>query len=314
MRVLVLGGAGFVGSVVAADLAGAGHDLTVCDNLSTGNAWAIEPSVRFVPVDVTDRTALGRVVADGYDAVVRLAGPDLPGPSSLDPVGELRASLDGCLNLLEAMAEHGVRRLVYSSSPAGLRIVEEAVAFTAASGTLSAVGLRLFNVAGARGPLGEWHHPETHLIPLVLQAAAGVRPAVRVFGTAYDTVDGTAVRDYVHVDDVAQAYLLALAASAEPGHAVYDIGTGTGTSVRQAIAVAREVTGRSIRSIDGPPRPGDRPCLVAASEPARIGLGWMPVHDIARAVADAWGWMLYRLGGGARAGESLSSLLRVGDQ
>jgi UDP-glucose 4-epimerase len=310
VRILIVGGAGFVGSVVAAGLGAAGHDLTVCDNLSTGNAWAIEPARRFVPVDLADRAALRRVLADGYDAVVDVIGLGNPS-SSLDPIGSLRASVGGSLNLLEAMAEHGVRRLVYSSGAAEQRTMEEFVRFATLTGGLGAVGLRLFQVAGAHGPLGEWHHPETHLVPLVLQAAAGVRPTVRVFGTDYDTPDGTAVRDYVHVEDVARAYRLALAATAEPGHAGYDIGTGTGWSVRQVIEVAREVTGRPIRSIDAPRRAGDVSSLVATPDPARVDLGWMPAQDLARVMADAWSWMLYRLGGEARAAEVLSPSLQV---
>jgi UDP-glucose 4-epimerase len=294
VRILIVGGGGFVGSVVVARLVGAGHEVTVCDNLSTGNAWAIEPAIPFVPVDLADRAALRRVLADGYDAVVDAVGQASPW-SSLDPLGCFRVAVNGSLNLLEAMADHGVRRLVYSSSAAGQSAVEEAVRVATIAGTLGAVGLRLFNVAGAHGPLGEWHHPETHLVPLVLQAAAGVRPTVRVFGTDYDTADGTAVRDFVHIDDVASAYLLALEASAEPGHAVYDIGTGTGSSVRTVIRTAEAVTGRPIRSIDAPRRPGDLPVVVAGVDRARHELGWIPVHDLARAVADAWAWMQYRL-------------------
>lgn len=320
MRVLVIGGAGFLGSVVGAQLADAGHELTVCDNLSTGNAWAVPPSCRFLPVDVTDREALTRVVADGYDAVMHLGGPSLAAEPDRRPLGALRAGLVGVLNVLEAMEAHGVARLVYSSSaavygtgvvspvaedapalpdtPQGVwqRTVEQAVGFAATGGTLGAVGLRIFNVAGARGTLGEWHHPETHLIPLVLQAAAGVRPSVSVFGTDYDTDDGTAVRDYAHVEDVARAYRQALAAAARPGHAVYNTGTGAGRSVRQVIDVARQVTGRPILTVEAPRRVGDCAWLVASPERARVELDWSPTRDLAEAVADAWAWMRHRLG------------------
>jgi UDP-glucose 4-epimerase len=319
MQLLVVGGAGYIGGVVAAELARHGHELTVCDDLSTGNAWAVPAEARFVPVDLTHPEALGRVVADGYDAVLHFGALSLAGASIRDPLEYLRVNVVGTVNLLDAMRRHGVRRLVYSSSaavygrPAAVpvpessltapvspygawaRTAEEAVRFAAAAGHLDAVGLRYFNVAGASGALGEWHRPETHLIPLVLQVAAGVRPALPILGTDYGTADGTAIRDYVHVVDVARANLAALAATDRPGHAVYNIGTGTGTSVREVVALAREVTGRKICTVDAPRRHGDPPALVASIAGARRDLGWVPVRSAGESVADAWAWMLRRV-------------------
>lgn len=315
----MVGGAGYIGGAVAAELVQQGHDLTVCDNLSTGNAWAVPAEARFVPVDLTDRQALGRVVADGHEAVLHFGALGFAGASTRDPLEYLRVNVVGTVNLLDAMRRHGVRRLVYSSSaavygrPAAVpvpessatapvspygdwaRTTEEAVRFAASAGLLDAVGLRYFNVAGAAGPLGEWHHPETHLIPLVLQVAAGVRPALPILGTDHDTADGTAIRDYVHVVDVARAILAALAATARPGHFLYNIGTETGRSVREVVALAREVTGREIRTLDAPRRPGDPPALVASIAAARRDLGWAPARSAVDAVADAWAWMQRRI-------------------
>jgi UDP-glucose 4-epimerase len=239
-----------------------------------------------------------------------------------DPLGYLRANLTGSLNLLEAMRTHGVRRLVFSSSaavygapfsvpvqesvplrptsPAGAwkLAVEQAIGFEATAGGLGAVSLRSFNVAGARGPLGEWHHPETHLIPLLLQVAAGVRPVVRVFGTDYDTRDGTALRDYVHVDDVARAHVLALEATVEPGHLVCNLGSGVGCSVREVIDLALAATGQRIPSVDAPRRLGDPAVLVASTERARRDLGWVATRSTTDAIVDAWEWMRARIGAG----------------
>lgn len=325
MRLLVVGGAGYIGSVVAAHLVEAGHELTICDDLSTGNAWAVSPSARFVPAELSDRQSMDRVVADGYDAVLHLAGLSLAGASVRDPLRYLRSNLVGSLNLLEAMRAHGVRRLVYSSSAAvyGLAgyapveesaplrptspygawkvAMEQAVGFEAAARSMGAVGLRCFSVAGARGALGEWHHPETHLVPLVLQVAAGVRPAVHLFGTDYATPDGTAVRDYVHVDDVARAHLLALDATGSPGHAIYNVGAGIGSSVREIVDLARVVTRRPIPVVEGPRRTGDTAWLVASPHRARDELGWTAVRPTVEVVADAWIWMRSRIRPGTAA-------------
>jgi UDP-glucose 4-epimerase len=319
LRLLLVGGSGFVGSVVAARLEEAGHDLTVCDDLSTGNAWAIPPGARFIPGDFSEPASLDRVMRGGYDAVLYLAeSPPLEAAGA--PVAYLRSNLGRLLNLLEAMLANGVRRLVHSSTAAvygapgaspvqestAVRpgdpfgawnaAVEQAIAFQTAARGLHAVSLRHFSVAGASGELGEWHHPETHLIPVVLRVAAGLCPAVQINGVDYPTPDGTAVRDYVHVDDVARAHLLALGASAEPGHALYNVGTGIGTSVREVISIARSVTGRTIPTVDAPRRPGDPDVLVASAVSVAEGLGWVAQRSIEEAIVDAWSWTRDRIG------------------
>lgn len=321
MKLLVVGGAGYLGSVTAQQLCEAGHDITVCDNLSTGNAWAVLPDVRFVPGDISNEESLDLVLKDGYDAVLHFAGLSLAAASLREPVRYLRANVAGSLCLLHAMRKHGVRRLISSSSatiygqPAGTLVsesapaqpltpyaasqlaIEEAIGFQAAATDLGAVSLRYFTVAGASGPLGEWHHPETHLVPATLQVGAGVRAAVPVYGTDYDTPDGTAVRDYVHVADVARAHALALEATTDPGHQVFNVGTGVGHSVRQVVDVARSVTGHAIPTMDAPRRDGDAGRLVASTRLVRDALGWVPVHsDLHTIVDDAWNWMRAHLG------------------
>jgi UDP-glucose 4-epimerase len=310
-----------VGSVTALQLSEAGHDVTVCDNLCTGNAWAVLPDTRFIPADISNEESLNLVLRGGYDAVLHFAGLSLAAASLREPVRYLRANVTGSLNLLHAMRLHGIRRLVCSSSAAiygqpdeaqvsesaaarpltpyaaSKLAIEEAIGFQAAATDLGAVSLRTFNVAGACGPLGEWHHPESHLVPAALQVGAGVRAAVPVYGTDYDTADGTAIRDYVHVSDVARAHVLALEATTEPGHQVFNIGTGVGHTVRQVVDVARSVTGHPIPTMDAPRREGDAGRLVASTNQARDELGWVPVHsDLHTIIDDAWNWMRAHLG------------------
>ncbi len=321
LKLLVVGGAGFMGSVVVAHLNGAGHDVTICDNLSTGNAWAVQSEARFVPADVTDEASLTHVLGGDYDAVLNLSGLSLAGDSIDHPLRYLRSNVTGSLNLLHAMRVHGVKRLVHSSTAAvygrpdrvpvteadptrpanpyaaAKLFVEEAIGFQAAATGLGAVSLRSFNVAGACGPLGEWHHPETHLIPVALQVAAGIRGTVPVYGSDHATPDGTAVRDYVHVADVARAYVSALEATAEPGHRVYNVGSGVGHSVRQVLEVVRSVTGRAIPSIDAPSRDRDPAALVASIVRAEEELGWVPaLPDLHTIVDDAWTWLRSHVG------------------
>ena len=313
MKTLVVGGAGYIGSIVASHLVEAGHDVTVADNLSKGHEWAVPESARFVEVDVLDAEGMARTVEAGFDAVLHFAALSLVGESVSEPARYFRTNVAGSLNLLDAMRAAGVKRLVFSSTaatygdPDEVPITEEAptrptnpygasklavdhaIGYECAATGLGAVSLRYFNVAGASGKLGELHDPETHLIPLVLQAAAGRRPAVSVFGTDYPTPDGTAIRDYIHVDDLARAHLLALEAAAEPGHRIYNLGNGAGFSVREVIDVAREVTGVDIPAVEADRRPGDPAVLVASSERIRADLGWVPEKpDLATMIGDAW--------------------------
>jgi UDP-glucose 4-epimerase len=313
MRLLVTGGAGYIGSVVGAHLRAAGHDVVVLDNLSKGHADAVPPDQPLVVVDLLDVDGLHSVVASGFDAVLHFAARSLVGESVEQPVEYFRANVAGTLNLLDAMRSADVRRIVFSSTaavygaPETTPIREDAptaptnpygasklamdhvIAAEAAAVGLGAVSLRYFNVAGASGRLGERHSPETHLIPLVLAAAAGERESVKVFGTDYSTPDGTAIRDYIHVDDLARAHLLALEATEARGHRVFNLGNGSGYSVREVIDVARAVTDVDIPVEETARRAGDPPVLVASSERIRTELGWMPEKpSLKEMIGDAW--------------------------
>ena len=316
VRTLVVGGAGFIGSVVARHLLEAGHRVTVADNLSTGHAWAVPDGAELAVVDVLDADALARVVDQGFDAVLHFAALSLVGQSMAEPVRYFRTNVGGTLNLLDAMRAAGVRRMVFSSTaavygePATIPITESAptrptnpyggskiavdmaIGYEAAATGLGAVSLRYFNVAGASGRQGEAHDPETHLIPSVLKVALGEKDAVAIFGTDYPTADGTAVRDYIHVDDLARAHLLALEATADPGHRIFNLGNGTGFSVREVVDAARLVTGCQIPAVESGRRAGDPPVLVASSDLIRRELGWVPEKSqLEEMVSDAWNWM-----------------------
>ena len=314
MKLLVTGGAGYIGSVVARQLLDRGDEVTVLDDLSRGHRGAIPQGAGHVPVDLLDPGAVNAALADGYDGVLHFAALALVAESVAHPERYHRTNTVGTLNLLDAMRAAGVKRLVFSSTcatygePETVPMTEDIPADPVnAYGAsklandrmirdecrahgLGAVSLRYFNVAGASGDLGEDHEPETHLIPLVLRAAAGTADHVKVFGTDYPTQDGTAVRDYIHVEDLGEAHLLALDAT-EPGrHVIYNLGTGHGYSVRQVIEAARRVTGREIPARDEGRRPGDPAALVAASDKVRAELGWEPSKGLEEMIADAWAW------------------------
>jgi UDP-glucose 4-epimerase len=313
MRLLVTGGAGYIGSVVAAQLLAGGHEVVVLDDLSTGHADAVPGGARFVHASLLDAPGLAAVFADGVDGVLHFAAKSLVGESVAHPEHYWRNNVIGTFELLEAMVAASVPRLVFSSTaavygePDQVPILETAptrptsaygaskMAVDAMIGTfalahgLAATSLRYFNVAGASGRLGERPATETHLIPIVLQVAEGRRAHLQVYGTDYPTPDGPAVPDTLHVEDLARAHQLALDASRPGRHAIYNLGNGLGWSVREVIEAARRVTGRPIATVDAPRRPGDPAVLVASS--ARIGqeLGWTP-HKPAldEMVVDAW--------------------------
>jgi UDP-glucose 4-epimerase len=313
MRILVTGGAGYIGSVVAKQLLGAGHRVVVLDDLSRGHAGALTAGAEHANVSLLDPAALAERLA-GVDAVMHFAALALVAESVEHPDRYWRNNLVGTLNLLDAMRAHGVGRLVFSSTcatygaPQTVPIAEDEPAAPVNSygasklavdlmirdecraHGLAAASLRYFNVAGASGELGEDHEPETHLIPLVLQAAAGMRPHVKVFGTDYPTRDGTAVRDYIHVEDLGEAHLLALDALRPATHRIFNLGSGDGYTVREVIEAARRVTGREIAVQDEGRRPGDPPELVAANERVRQELGWAPRRGLDEMIADAWAW------------------------
>ena len=312
MKLLVTGGAGYIGSIVARQLIDAGHEVVVLDNLERGHREAVGKT-RLVECDLRDSAAVAGAMAEGFDAVLHFAAFALVGESVEHPERYYRNNVVGTLNLLDAMREAGVARLVFSSTcavygqPDDVPISETAPPrptspygasklavdrmisdFSHAHG-LGAVSLRYFNVAGASHGLGEDHDPETHLIPNVLRAAMGLNPVVKVFGTDYATPDGTAIRDYIHIDDLSTAHVLALEHTRAREHQIYNLGNGSGFSVREVIAAANEVTGIEIPTEDAPRRPGDPPMLVAAGDRIRSELGWKPEKpSIAGMVADAW--------------------------
>jgi UDP-glucose 4-epimerase len=314
MRVLVTGGAGYIGSVVAARLVAAGHEVTVLDDLSTGHPEAVPAGATFVKGTLRDCAA--EVLSDGTEAVLHFAAKSLVGESVSEPARYWSTNLGGSIALLEAMREFGVRTIVFSSTaavygepertpiaetdptrptnPYGATklAVDTTLAEFARLYGFGAVSLRYFNVAGAHQAddgtwFGERHHPETHLIPAVLTAvAAGQR--VQVFGEDYPTPDGTCVRDYIHVTDLADAHLLALAACRPGQHRVYNLGNGTGFSVRQVIDVCASVTGTPVGIDMAARRPGDPAVLVASSERIQAELGWRVNRDLRAMAADAW--------------------------
>jgi UDP-glucose 4-epimerase len=274
----------------------------------------VPEDAELIELDLLNDVGLGNALGEGFDGVLHFASLALVAESVAHPERYHRGNHVGSLNLLDAMREAGVRRLVFSSTcavygePEQVPMTEDIPAAPVnAYGNsklaidrmigdecrahgLAAASLRYFNVAGARGDLGEDHEPETHLIPLVLRAAAGVTDHVKVFGTDYPTRDGTAVRDYIHVEDLGVAHAMALEA-VEPGrHAIYNLGTGHGYSVKEVVEAARRVTDREIPAREEPRRPGDPPELVASSDRIRRELGWEPRKGLDEMIADAWAW------------------------
>ena len=318
MKLLVTGGAGYVGSVCAAHLVENDHEVTVLDDLSTGHENAVPDGARFVQGDLAD--AADELLADGYDGVLHFAARSLVGESVKRPELYWFGNVVTTLRLLEAMRRHGCPRLVFSSTaatygePEQMPITEDsstrptnpygasklaidhAITSYAVAHGLAAVSLRYFNVAGAHGRFGERHAVETHLIPIVLQVAAGQRESVQVFGDDWPTPDGTCIRDYIHVDDLAAAHLLALTHAVPGEHAIYNLGSGAGFSVREVVEACRTVTGRPIPADVVPRRAGDPAVLVASSAAATEALGWHPEKtDLLTIVADAWRFAQERL-------------------
>ena len=325
MNILVTGGAGYIGSHTCKALAEAGYLPITYDNLSSGHGWA----VKWGPLekgDILDQDRLHQVLETyGPSAVIHFAAYAYVGESVEQPAKYYRNNVVGSLNLLEAMRANAVKQIVFSSTcatygaPQRIPITEEhpqapinpygasklmiermLADFGAAYG-IGSVSLRYFNAAGAdpEGEIGEDHDPETHLIPLVLEAAAGERPHITIYGTDYDTPDGSCIRDYVHVTDLAQAHVLALTTlQGRRGASSYNLGTGHGFSVREVIRTARTVTGRSIAVKEGSRRPGDPSRLIADSARAKRELGWAPQYGkLEPVIATAWNWILkHRIG------------------
>jgi UDP-glucose-4-epimerase GalE len=317
MRILVIGGAGYIGSHAVRLLGQAGHEVWAYDNLVYGHRRAV-PEGRLIEGDLHDGPLLTRTLKEHkIDAVMHFAAFAQVGESVADPAKYYQNNVVGSLSLLEAMRAADVRKIVFSSTTAtygvpqqipiteaelqkpinpygySKLVVEQALAdYTKAYG-FGYAALRYFNASGASpaGDIGEDHTPETHLIPLVLQVALGQREAITVFGQDYPTPDGTCIRDYVHVDDLGSAHLMALDKLAPGVEIRVNLGTGRGYSVREVIDACRRVTGREIKELVGPRRPGDPPELVADASLARRTLGWTPRYtDIEEIVRTAWRW------------------------
>ncbi len=317
MKILVTGGAGYIGSITAAELVQAGHEVIVFDNLYQGHTAAVPPEATFVEGDLADPRAVQQLFAahPGIDGIMHFASYTLVGESMQQPLKYLRDNLVNAANLLEQAIAHDVRRFILSStanlfddpermpideaerivpgSPYGESkfFIERVLHWFERLYGLRYACLRYFNACGDTPDRGEDHDPETHLIPLVLQVALDQRPHITVFGDDYPTPDGTCVRDYIHVVDLAQAHILAMEALDRLGSRTYNLGNGEGFSVLEVIQTARRVTGHPIPHVIGPRRPGDPAVLIASSETIRCELGWQPrypsLEDIMRS---AWDW------------------------
>jgi UDP-glucose 4-epimerase len=313
MKIFVTGGAGYIGSVCTEQLLNEGHEVAIFDNLSEGHRRAVDPRAQFIEGDLGHRDQIETALSScRSDAVMHFAANALVGESMQNPSKYFRNNIANGLNLLDAMIAAGVPRMVFSSTcaifgpPDRLPIDE-----TASPRPISPygeskltfekilrwydqiygmkfVGLRYFNAAGATEKFGEDHRPETHLIPTVLNVALGQKPTVEIYGTDYETPDGTCIRDYIHIVDLARAHILALGV---PASGFYNLGTGGGSSVREVITACRKITGRKIDTIEKPRRPGDPSRLIASSEKIKNELGWRPQFQSLDAIIDsAWKW------------------------
>jgi len=317
MKILVTGGAGYIGSIVVEELIKNGEEVVVYDNLYQGHRKAVHPAATFIEGDLADRERLNSVFAKhDIEAVMHFASHTLVGESMEKPFLYIGDNVTNGLNLLRACVEYGVKRFILSStanlfddpqrmpidederivpgSPYGesKHILERMLYWLDRTKGLRYAALRYFNAAGASptGERGEDHDPETHLIPLVLKVALGQRDKIVIFGDDYPTRDGTCVRDYIHVTDLAQAHILALYAL-DRGSRVYNLGNGQGFTVKEVIQVAREVTGHPIPAVVGPRRPGDPAVLIASSERIKRELGWQPRYpDLHTIIETAWRW------------------------
>lgn len=311
--IFVTGGAGYIGSICVEQLLDRGYKVAVFDNLSEGHRKAVDPRAIFFQGDLADRTVVSHAFGEARpDAVMHFAASALVGESMTNPSKYFRNNLTNGINLLDMMVEYGVKDLVFSSTCATYGIpdrvpidetlpqvpinpygeskllFEKVIRWYQEIHGLKYVALRYFNAAGASEKYGEDHRIETHLIPNVLKVALGQRESVDILGTDYPTPDGSCVRDYIHILDLAEAHILAIEAK-ESG--CYNLGTGGGTSVLEVIQACREVSGREIKAIEKPRRAGDPPRLISASGRVREALGWEPKRqDIRSIVADAWAW------------------------
>ncbi len=319
MRILVPGGAGYIGSHIVRELIDAGDLVVIIDNLETGHREAVHPKAKFYQGDIRNRDFVDRVLdQEKIEAVIHFAANSLVGESMVNPLKYYDNNLYGTKVLLESMVAHGVDKIVFSSTaatygePESIPILEtdrteptnpygetklameKMMKWTGVAHGLRYVALRYFNACGAHesGELGEAHNPETHLIPLILQVPNGQRKAISIYGEDYHTKDGTCVRDYIHVTDLAQAHILAVKYLMEGGESnVFNLGNGVGFTVKEVIETARRVTGHPIPAEIAPRRGGDPARLIASSEKAQRVLGWKPEHgDLEEIIASAWKW------------------------
>jgi len=315
MNIFLTGGAGYIGSAMTEALLKAGHSVTVYDALYTGHRHAIPDGARFVHADLCDEERLAAELnSQPYQAVMHFAAFIEAGESMQKPGKYIHNNLVNSAHLIEASQRAGVKYFVFSSSAAVYASSEKPLTEKSALGPANTYGftklateqtlewyrqvhglhyaaLRYFNAAGALPGRGEAHHPESHLIPLVLRVALGLSPSISIYGSDYPTPDGTAIRDYIHIADLISAHLLALEALSEKDRLVYNLGNGAGYSVREVVETARRVTGDAIPVKEDPRRPGDAPRLVASSKKIRKELGWRPKFPkLEQIIASAWEW------------------------
>ena len=320
-KVLVIGGAGYIGSHVVKELLEGGYETVVFDDMSTGQEVNLFKEAGFIRGNILDRQALDNAMSQNIDAVVHLAGKKAVGESMENPQKYAENNLNGSINILNSMVDNGVRHIVFSSSaavygtPQYLPLdekhplnpvnfygftkleVENLLDWYSRLKDFNYIALRYFNASGAdeSGDIGESHTPETHLIPIVLQAAAGKRPSIKMFGDDYPTPDGTCVRDYIHVNDLADAHILALEKMFKDNVSErFNLGSGSGYSVAELVKKAKEITGIDFKVEVAPRRAGDPAVLVADSAKAQKVLGWKPKYDLTKIIQTAWNWEQHR--------------------
>ena len=319
MRILVLGGAGYIGSHTVYELVDAGYEVIVIDNLLTGFKEAVHPQAKFYEGDISDKIFLDNILSkEKIDGVIHFAASSQVGESMKNPLKYYNNNLCGTEVLLESMVEHGIDKIVFSSTAATYgepertpiletdptnptncygetkKSMERMFYWVEKAHGLRYVSLRYFNACGAHisGKIGEAHNPETHLIPIILQAAQGTRDHISIFGTDYPTSDGTCIRDYIHVTDLAQAHILAVEYLMKGGKSdIFNLGNGVGFSVREVIEKAKEVTQKDIKVVEESRRSGDPAVLIASSDKAKTVLGWKPEYDdLKTIIKTAWKW------------------------